>query len=178
MKSTAPKVIVDINQASDLWDGIDFAGLVRRPLEELCGVLDLPEVHLSVLLTDDASIATLNEDFRGKAQPTNVLSWPSEHFADVWRADIPFEAGAISDFEIGDLALAFQTFQREAAEAAIPLENHLIHLTVHGALHCLGFDHQSDETAEYMEELETKILARLGIPDPYCTVTTIEGTGA
>jgi probable rRNA maturation factor len=69
--------------------------------------------------------------------------------------------------ELGDIALAWETCAREAAEADKPVEHHVAHLLVHGLLHLLGFDHETDPDAELMEELETRILARLGVPDPY-----------
>ncbi len=120
-------------------------------------------VEVSVRLTDDAEMQRLNNDYRGKDKPTNVLSFPM-HDADVlagWA-----EAGE-TDLLLGDLALGHETVVREAAEKGITVEAHVTHLLVHGTLHLLGHDHQNDVSAQAMEALETRILAGLGIDDPY-----------
>ena len=110
--------------------------------------------ELSVLLADDRRLAELNENWRGKSGPTNVLSFPGD-------ADGP-------DPEmLGDIALALETLMAEAALAGISVSAHFNHLVVHGVLHLLGFDHENDREAEEMESLETKILGELGIADPY-----------
>lgn len=115
------------------------------------------EAALSLLFTDDARIAALNGDWRGKPRPTNVLSFPAADLA----------PGEAPGGEIGDVALAYGVVAREAAEAGLVLEDHLAHLLAHGLLHCLGYDHEGDPDAEAMERLEARALARLGLPDPY-----------
>ena len=107
---------------------------------------------VTILLTDDETVRDLNARFRGKDAPTNVLSFP---------------APRNPEFHRGDLALAFGVCAREAAEQAKPLGHHLQHLTVHGVLHLLGYDHIGDDEAEAMEGLERAVLAGLGVPDPY-----------
>jgi probable rRNA maturation factor len=89
-------------------------------------------------------------------KPTNVLSFPA-----------PESPVALSSKPLGDIVIARETIDREAAERGIPLADHLRHLTVHGLLHLLGYDHDTEGDASKMESLETEILARLGIPDPY-----------
>ncbi|MEL6363599.1 MAG: rRNA maturation RNase YbeY [Pseudomonadota bacterium] len=108
-----------------------------------------------VLFTDDAVLQRLNRDFRGKDAPTNVLSFPAE------VGPGPHEAG------LGDVAIAFETVEREAAEKDVSLRDHAAHMLAHGLLHLLGYDHQADEEAAEMEKIETRALARLGIADPY-----------
>ena len=119
---------------------------------------------------DDARIAALNADFRGKPQPTNVLSWPSEERgAEVAgeEPDLP-EAGEPDDpCELGDIAIAWETCAREAEEQGKPMVDHVTHLVVHGLLHCLGYDHVDEADAALMEGLEVEILASLGLSDPY-----------
>lgn len=132
--------------------------------------LDPAAFSLSVLATDDARIAALNGTFRGKPVPTNVLSWPSEERgASVpgGRPKLDFAAGGDGPYELGDLALAHETCAREAQAAGKPFADHVRHLVVHGVLHLLGFDHEHDADAAVMESLETQILARLGVSDPY-----------
>jgi probable rRNA maturation factor len=107
---------------------------------------------VTLLLTDDDTVAELNERFRGKTGPTNVLSFPAP--------DNPED-------HLGDIALAFGVCAREATEQGKPLAHHLQHLVAHGVLHLLGYDHLTEAEAEEMEALERRILAGLGVPDPY-----------
>jgi len=111
--------------------------------------------EISVLLTDDAEQRTLNAQWRGKDASTNVLSFPQiEPFAPLIGL-------------LGDISLARETLEREAADLGKSLEDHFTHLTVHGFLHILGYDHLEEAEALHMEGLETQILAGLGIEDPY-----------
>lgn len=107
---------------------------------------------VTILLADDEAVRDLNARFRQKDTPTNVLSFP---------------APKNPEFHLGDIALAFGVCAREAAEQGKPLAHHLQHLTVHGVLHLLGYDHIGDDEAEAMESLERAVLAGLGVPDPY-----------
>jgi len=97
----------------------------------------------------------LNRRWRGVDKPTNVLSFPAA------------AAPSTAPRYLGDIAISYETTIREAQAQARPFAHHLAHLAVHGFLHLLGYDHQSDAAAEEMEDLERKILARLGMPDPY-----------
>ncbi|MEI9995960.1 MAG: rRNA maturation RNase YbeY [Rhizomicrobium sp.] len=107
---------------------------------------------LTVLLGDAARLRALNRDFRGKDKPTNVLSFP---------------APANPDAYLGDIALAYDVTDAEARAAGKRFADHATHLAVHGVLHLIGFDHVTDAQARRMEPLETRILAELGIADPY-----------
>ena len=113
---------------------------------------DAADEGVAIRLTGDAAVAELNVTFRGKDGPTNVLS---------------FEAAPNPERHLGDIALAYGVCAREAAEQGKPLGRHLQHLTVHGVLHLLGYDHIGDDAAEAMEDLERAVLAGLGVPDPY-----------
>jgi probable rRNA maturation factor len=108
---------------------------------------------ISVALSSDENIALLNARFRGKAKPTNVLSFPPG-------------TGAATGY-LGDIVLARNTVEREAHEQGVPLAHHVQHLVVHGILHLLGYDHDTAADAERMEELEVKILFTLGVANPY-----------
>jgi probable rRNA maturation factor len=121
------------------------------------------QVEVSVRLTNDEEVQRLNRDYRGKDKPTNILSFPM-HAPDALRGWL---AADDVDLLLGDLALAHETILREAAEKGISAEDHVTHLLVHGTLHLLGHDHQSDGEADAMEALETRILGGLGLPDPY-----------
>ncbi|MGQ0484759.1 MAG: rRNA maturation RNase YbeY [Hyphomicrobiales bacterium] len=143
------------------WDAIpDLAGLARRAVDAaLAAAYEGPRpAVLAILFTGDAAIAEMNRRWRGKAKPTNVLSFPAPP-----GRPVPDGGPTL----LGDIALAFGTVAREAAEQGKPLPHHATHLIVHGVLHLLGHDHEAEAGAEDMEALERKILKQLGIADPY-----------
>jgi probable rRNA maturation factor len=119
-----------------------------------------------VVLADDALVRSLNREYRGKDAPTNVLSFPFQQPAGITPADSD-EPDASEPRHLGDVVLAAETVSREADVQGIPPVHHLQHLVVHGLLHLLGFDHDTETGAEAMERLEVEILAALGVPDPY-----------
>lgn len=122
-----------------------------------------PRLIASLLFTSDAEVHALNRDWRERDKPTNVLSFPM-----LERDQLVSLAPDGPPVMLGDIALAYETCTREAAEKGVPLEHHAAHLIVHGLLHLAGHDHvESDAQAEQMEALETAILAKLGIADPY-----------
>lgn len=131
--------------------------------------LDPTDFEIAVLGCDDARIAVLNTDFRGKPAATNVLSWPSEDLSpeqDGDRPDLP-QPDEEEPHHLGDIALAYETCAQEAADQGKPVEQHVTHLMVHGVLHLLGYDHMRDADATLMERTEVEILGNLGVPDPY-----------
>lgn len=117
---------------------------------------DMPP-ELSLVFTDDASIREINAEWRNIDKPTNVLSFPA----------FPVEPGKMPGPMLGDIILAQETIAREAADLGKPFDEHLTHLLVHGFLHLFGYDHIHAGDAERMEGLETRILADLGLSDPY-----------
>ncbi len=123
--------------------------------------LAIGDAEACVALSSDRHVAALNATYRGKPGPTNVLSFP---------ADGPRPPGARR--YLGDVVLAAETVAREAAEQGIPPVHHLQHLVVHGLLHLIGLDHDTEAAAAEMEGLETAILGRLGIADPYAAPAT------
>ena len=131
------------------------ATLVRRTARATLAHEARQDSDITVLLTDDHQMRDLNARFRGKDAPTNVLSFPAPSGGD----------------SLGDIALALGVCVREAAEQGKPLAHHLQHLTAHGVLHLLGYDHESDAEAEAMEAKERAILAGLGVADPYAART-------
>lgn len=127
--------------------------------------------EISILLTDDSYIKMLNENYRGKNEATNVLSFPQidlKNFQNDSLDIFPPE----KKIPLGDIALAFQTVSRECQEQEKSLENHVLHLVVHGTLHLLGYDHMHLKDSTAMEKLECDILTSLGYPDPYRETTT------
>ena len=154
------------------WEALGLAALAERAaMAALAGAgLAIEGFSVSVMGCDDARIAVLNADFRGKPQPTNVLSWPSEERGAEFVGEAPDlpEPGDAEDPEpLGDIAIAWETCAREAEEQGKPMTDHVCHLLVHGVLHLLGYDHVEDEDATLMEALEVRILASLGVSDPY-----------
>ncbi|RST87563.1 rRNA maturation RNase YbeY [Aquibium carbonis] len=140
--------------------------LVRRTVEAVVGDLSLRSsrsTELGVTFTDDAAMRGLNAQWRDKDKPTNVLSFPA----------FPEQGETIPPM-LGDIVLARETIEREAALDGKPFDHHLTHLVVHGLLHLLGFDHETEEEAEEMEAVETRILASLAIPDPYALTEDLD----
>ncbi|MFP4044307.1 MAG: rRNA maturation RNase YbeY [Rhodosalinus sp.] len=128
--------------------------------------LDPAAWEVSVMGCDDMRIAALNADFRGKPQPTNVLSWPSAERGAAQSGLAPAPPDP-ADPELGDIAIAYDTCAREAETGGKPLADHATHLIVHAVLHLLGYDHETEADAALMERLEVEILCKLGLTDPY-----------
>ena len=163
---------VDVIIEEPRWEEAGLAGIAERGVAETLRYLGLDPGMREVVVMgcNDARIASLNADFRGKPRPTNVLSWPSQDRAaanDGQTPDIPQ-----NDTELGDIAIAFETCQSEAETGGLPLGDHALHLVVHGTLHLLGYDHIRDGDADLMEAAEIAILAKLGVPNPYDRVGT------
>jgi probable rRNA maturation factor len=120
-------------------------------------------IEISIRLTSDAEVQTLNRQYRGQDKPTNVLSFP------MVQPDLIDSLSNTDDGEVllGDIVLAYETCAREAAERDVPLQDHATHLIVHGVLHLLGYDHMTDADAEAMEAVEQSVMAALGLHDPY-----------
>jgi len=151
---------IDVVVEAAAWD-VAAEATVRRALTEAATAIgaDFRNHALAVLLTDDAAVRRLNAQWRGIDEPTNVLSFPAAAGAPAIN----------STKSLGDIAIAYETTAREAQDEAKPFADHLAHLGVHGFLHLLGYDHETDAQAVTMENLERAILARLGVPDPYLT---------
>lgn len=153
------------------WDALNLEKLAHAAVSATLDHLDFDRLicEASVLACDDARIAVLNGDFRDKSTATNVLSWPAEDRAAKEPGDVPerLTKGIEGTIALGDIALAFETCAREALEMQIPFQDHITHLLVHGTLHLLGYDHIRDPDATLMQGIETEILGKMGLNDPY-----------
>lgn len=162
---------LDIAIEDSRWADLGFETLARDSLDTALSHLnlDLEHCEISVLACDDARIADLNAEFRGKPAPTNVLSWPATDLAAQDAGDLPDPPTAdfTGEIALGDVAISIDTCLREAAEAGKSPKDHVRHLLVHGLLHLLGYDHIRDPDATVMERLEVAILGEMGIDDPY-----------
>lgn len=152
-------LVIEI-EVGDWPPAAELEALARRAvaasLTEI-GVAAAGRPELGLTFTDDAHIAELNAQWRGKNGPTNVLSFPL----------VEIVPGAALPPMLGDIVIAQETVSREAQEQGKPFIDHLTHLVVHGLLHLLGYDHIDDNEADDMEALERRILEHLAIPDPY-----------
>jgi probable rRNA maturation factor len=161
---TAP-LQIDLSLEAEEWHDLPLEKMaiagIGALLDRVCP--GAGSVEVALLATDDARIAELNRAFRGKAQPTNVLSWPAEDLEPP-AMPAPDPDGVT---RLGDIALAWETCAGEARVAGKPLADHILHLVIHGTLHLLGYDHQTEADAVRMEGLETEILGKLGRRDPY-----------
>lgn len=144
-------------------DWADLAEAAAQAVTEVVPELDNPRLCASVLFTSDAEVHVLNREWRAKDKPTNVLSFPM-----IARPDLIALPQNGAPELLGDLALACETCGREAADKGVTLSAHATHLIVHGLLHLAGYDHEiSEADASAMEALEIKVLAKMGIADPY-----------
>ena len=146
--------VIDVVVDADAWAVYrDAEDIVRKAIE--AAAFENRPGEVAVMLTDDATIQQLNAQWRGMDKPTNVLSFPASDMM------------AAQDGHLGDIAIACETVAREAGADNKAFSDHLAHLAIHGYLHLIGFDHETDDEACRMESLETRILSSLAIADPY-----------
>jgi probable rRNA maturation factor len=156
--------------ADEEWDSNrSWDDLVRRAAEAAIAESAFPQlatserpVEISVRLSGDDEVRALNAEWRGKDQPTNVLSFPMLAQDDIQSAIV-----ADPELLLGDIILARGVCEREADAKQVSVDQHALHLLVHGTLHLLGYDHQNDAQAADMEAREVRALRRLGITNPY-----------
>jgi probable rRNA maturation factor len=156
--------------ADEEWDSsISWEPLVRKAVEAAIAQSAFPDlassgrpIELSVRLTDDEQVRILNAHWRGKDKPTNVLSFP---MAEAY--ELNDESFAVRELLLGDIVIAHGVCRDEAADKGISIADHATHLIVHGTLHLLGYDHESDADGADMEAREVRALERLGIANPY-----------
>src|ERR1700687_2726365 len=153
----SPAPSIDIQIQSPLWDAQPYAAqTVPAASAAARATLSTADNEVSILLTDDKAIRLLNREWRGIDKPTNVLSFPAATTKASIRTPL-----------FGDIVMAYETLKRECDDEDRIFLHHLAHLTVHGFLHLIGYDHQVEAQAEEMEGLESKIMTRLQMPDPH-----------
>ena len=166
-----PEVDLDVLLEDSRWEAIGLEAIAANAVKATVAALNIESnvIELSLLACDDARIAVLNSTFRDKTTPTNVLSWPAEDLAVAGEGQMPRvpEAGFDGVTTLGDVAIAYETCATEAEALGKPMAEHVTHLVVHGVLHLLGYDHIRDPDAALMQGIETKILGKMGLDDPY-----------
>ncbi|MCO5090477.1 rRNA maturation RNase YbeY [Bosea sp. (in: a-proteobacteria)] len=162
-EKTSAEIHLDVRAQSRRWHGLgrlaDLSALLNEALAAAIAVAPrkpMPGAELSLLLTDDRRIRIVNRDWRGFDKATNVLSFPAAPPARIAQSPL-----------LGDIVIAYETVVREADAEGKSVADHLRHLAIHGLLHLLGEDHETEAQARRMEALEVAALARLGISDPY-----------
>lgn len=156
---------VDIRLEDPRWASLGLKHLAKSAVKAVAAELGLGKPGISLLGCDNARIAVLNGQFRGKPTPTNVLSWPATDLAPETDGDTPHPPAA--GFMLGDVAIAWETCEKEAQMQQKTLQDHVSHLIVHATLHLIGYDHARNRDAARMEALEKRVLATLGVSDPY-----------
>lgn len=158
-----PQLEIDVSIESEHWNGA-IVGIEQYThgvvASALSGFLDKMEhADISIVLADDSFVQNLNKIYRHKDKPTNVLSFPQTELDEI-KNGMPM-------CSLGDIIIAFETIKRESQEQKKTIQHHFTHMLVHGCLHLLHFDHETDEDAEVMEQREIEILKTLGIKNPY-----------
>lgn len=162
------KIVTSISIEYKKWYKIDpyIKTEIRKSIKEVFRILNLQfgQIEISILLTDDRKITKLNKEFRNKNKSTNVLSFS---YSNITTTHKTIKDSYTELLQLGDIALSLDTIIKEAKNAKIPILSHINHMIIHGVLHILGYDHQSEEDALFMENTEIKILSALGIANPY-----------
>jgi len=167
MNEKSPEPLIDINISEPEWKDsfLDVDEVARRAMTMtlkmamLPRVLDGRQIEASIVLANDDLTQVLNREYRGKDKPTNVLSFAALEAGDPAPPDGPYP--------IGDIILAYQTIDRESKEQGKFFKDHFTHMIVHGTLHLLGYDHETEDEANIMESLEIRILEKMNIQNPY-----------
>ena len=158
-------VIFDLVFEDLRWKKKNLAEIALKVGTAFSEYFDLPKGASAVVMgCNDDTISVLNKNFRGKVQATNVLSWPGSDLAAKGPGNFPLPA---IDPELGNIAISYETCMCEAAGAEIDQTDHITHLLIHATLHLLGYNHIENDDANIMESVEIKILAKLGISNPY-----------
>lgn len=173
---TPPEVLVEVSVPYAAWNENDRhpCTVATRAVKETLYCAEMPEhlkgidtVEVSILLANDDLVRTLNREYRHKDSATNVLSFPQIDYSIKPEKTSQDTSSPGSPLQLGDLILAYETVISESEERMIPFESIFVHLIVHGTLHLLGYDHETEEEADFMEDTEIWILSRMGHKNPY-----------
>ena len=159
---------VDVVIEDARWKTLELKQIANQAFFETLFLLDLHHKSYAccVLACDNRQIKQLNNKFRGKNCPTNVLSFPAS--LENYETKNTLTPGEANNFhELGDIAIAFDICKKEATKSKVKFEHHVYHLIIHSVFHLLGFDHEEEENATKMEKIEVQVLAKLGISNPY-----------
>lgn len=159
--------IIDVTVSEPEWNAsfLDVEEVARTAVRLTLRIARLPPVmkgrafETSVVLANDDLIQILNHEYRDMDKPTNVLSFATIDSDDPLPKEGPFP--------LGDIILSYQTIDREAREQGKFFKDHFTHMVIHGTLHLIGYDHQTEDEANIMETLEIRILGKLNIQNPY-----------
>ena len=158
--------LVDLLIEDDRWATLDMEMLAEKAVAAALQIANInADFEICIMGCDDARITELNSEFREKPTATNVLSWPAFELSAEVDGGVPTPPPEAES--LGDIAIAFETCAREAAEKSITMRAHVTHLIIHGCLHLLGYDHETDKDATLMEKLEVQALASMGVDNPY-----------
>ena len=159
---------IDVVIEDTRWKTLDLTQIANHAFFETLSLLNLQpkSFECCILACNSKKIKQLNNKFRGKNCPTNVLSFPAslENYEEK-RTLTPTEPN--TPYELGDIAIAFEICKEEAINSKMKFENHIYHLIIHSVLHLLGFNHEEEKNAAKMEKIEVQVLAKLGINNPY-----------
>jgi probable rRNA maturation factor len=169
---TAPRLALEIEDPRWLPALPNVAELIEKAVGLALADIehDSRTIEVGVRLVDDGTIQALNRDWRGRDKPTNVLSFPMGDPGPVTDPDFPWL--------IGDIVMSFDTVLAESVRDGKALDHHVVHLAIHATLHLIGHDHEDEAEATAMEAAEVKLLAGLGIPDPYAVQPAPIGDGS
>ena len=167
-------MIVDITYNDDRWKEFPFEAIAKRVFILIQDTI-LQEkkcFEISILVSNDEEIRHLNKNFRGFNQSTNVLAWPQYEYRISRPGDFPERISILTDhldgsFCLGDLAISYDTCLHESQVTNIKFEDHVTHLLIHGGLHLIGFNHETERDALRMQEIEIRVLSKMGIGCPY-----------
>ena len=159
---------VDVVIEDARWESLDLTQIAKQAFLETLLLLDLHPKNFSccIFACDNKKIKQLNNKFRGKNGPTNVLSFPASLENYAMKSTLT-QTETNNPRELGDIAIAFEICKKEATISKVKFEHHVYHLIIHSVLHLLGFDHEEEANAAKMEKIEVQVLAKLGISDPY-----------
>lgn len=159
---------IHISVENQSWNSFDYKSVILPVIKETLDSLSIDSpVEISILLSGDEKMQSLNKEHREKDKPTNVLSFPLTEPEELEKILHQPYINENSPIMLGDVALSLETIKREAVEQEKDFEHHLAHLVAHGLLHLLGYDHLVEEEADEMEGLEVKILMKFNIRNPY-----------